>query len=309
MSTRDHPDWWKNVGGSNAQDSILERRSLAWNDNGIEDGQDPPAFYTDVIYKGKFFPRGMRGMIEEIQIYCRNAGVDRITLYYSPHPCLGPVNSVDITTLDTWSWQGGAIEQMWDYDSLYIWVYEVFPGVDWAYDTEQPYDGHEADYPWTTWAALDIRPFIRVVYTGQTPGDVPVSGIINNIPIPSTSSQSHTFEYALPADNEIAIIAWDAAGYCDYIEFRVEAAVNSHLTYIRIYTDQLLAMEQQFIELNARGHTADTPTVGLPAYLVDGLCVMLIHKRFEFRRNISLRAYNLPNAQTVTISGHPTFMG
>jgi len=306
MSTEDHPDWWRPMGGQNSQDSTLERRSLIWNDNGVLDGVDPPAFYTCEEYVGKFFTRGCRGMIEEIQIYCRDAGVNRLRLYCSPHPCLGPLTYVDITPLDTWAWRAGTLEEMWNYDSLFIWVYACYVGVDWAYDTEQPYDGHEATYPGHTWAALDIRPFIRVVYTGETPGDVPVSGIINTIPIPSSSSLSFENDYALPADSEVALIAFDADGYCDYVEARVEAAVNSHLTYIRVYCDDVLAMEQQFIELNARGHTPDTPTVSLPAYAVDGLCVLLLHKRFEFRRTLSLRAYNLPNPQTVTIAGYPT---
>ncbi len=185
MSTKDHPDWWRPMGGQNSQDSILERRSLVWNDNAVEDGDAPPAFYTCLTYKGKFYPRGCRGMIESIWIYCRDAGADRLTLRYSPHPGLGPVGEVTITPLAGWSWVGAVIEEMWNYDSLFIWVVECDAGTDWAYDAVQPYDGHWSQDTGATWEDMAVRPFIRVVYTGETPGDVPVSGIVNNIEIPS----------------------------------------------------------------------------------------------------------------------------
>jgi len=178
------------MGGQNSQDSILERRSLVWNDNDIEDGEAPPAFYSGTPYVGKFFPRGCRGMIEQIQIYCRDAGVDRITLRYSPHPCLGPLGEVTITPLAGWSWVSANVEEMWNYDSLFIWVLEAQAGADHAYDAVEPFDGHVSTDTGATWADLARRPFIRVVYAGETPGDVPVSGTVNVVEVPSVASES-----------------------------------------------------------------------------------------------------------------------
>ena len=295
------------MGGQNSQDSTLERRSLAWNDPNIVAPAVPDNFYTDEHYKGKFFPRGMRGMIEQIQIYSIGGPPGTIWLRISPHPCLGYFHEIPVAVGAAWAWNAGDFEEMWDYDSLFVWIRGSSAGQSWAYDAEEPYDGHEATYPSPTWAYLDIRPFIRIVYTGQTPGDVPVSGILNVIPIPSASSSTKEDDIAVVADTQRQVVFWDGAGYCDYIEALVDAAVNSHLTYIRVYCDEVLAMEEQFAELNTRGHTTATPTVSLPIFLDDGLCVMLIHKRFEFRRTFRVDAYNLPNAQTVTVVGHPTF--
>lgn len=310
MSTRDHPDWWRPVGGSNAQDSTLERRSLAWNDDGIVAPTVPANYYTggDVEAKGKFFTRGMRGMIEQIQVYTQGAPPGTVTLRFSPHPSLGYFHEVVVPYLAAWAWYQADFEEMWDYDSLFIWVHEFTGGNELAYDTEEPYDGHDSPDLGATWEDLDVRPFIRVVYSGQTPGDVPVSGIINNIAIPSSSSVTKERDVAVPADAAVTILTFYGAGYCDYIEALVTAAVNSHLTYIRVYCDRVLAMEEQFDELNTYGHTTATPTVSLPSFGEDSRCYMLIHKRFEFRRVFTINAYNLPSPQTVTVTAHPTFL-
>ena len=188
MSSEDHPDWWRPMGGQNSQDSILERRSLVWNDDGILNGTVPDNIYDAEIYKGKFFTRGCRGMLEQLQLYCIGDGVDEITLRYSPHPCLGPVGEVTIVPAAAWAWQDFNIEAIWNYDSLFIWVHEAEANVDWAYDAVLPYDGHESADTGVTWSDMAIRPFIRAVMTGETPGDVPVSGIVNTIEIPSVAT-------------------------------------------------------------------------------------------------------------------------
>ena len=189
MSTRDHPDWWRPMGGQNSQDSTLERRSLIWNDDGIEDGTVPGDISQAGTFEGKFFTRGCRGKIEQLQLYCIGDGADSITLRYSPHPCIGPLGEVVIIPAAAWAWQAFVIEEMWNYDSLFIWVYACEGNVSWAFDAVEPFDGHESGDAGATWADMAIRPFIRAVYTGETPGDVPVSGIVNVIDIPSIASR------------------------------------------------------------------------------------------------------------------------
>jgi len=304
LSTKDHPDWWRPVGGSNAQDSTLERRSIIWNDDDIEDGTVPAIFSQAGTFEGKFYTRGCRGMIEELQLYCIGDGVDTITLRYSPHPCIGPVGEVVITPAAAWAWQNFVIERMWNYDSLFIWVYECEGNVGWAYDAEQLYDGHMSLDAGATWANMAIRPFIRAVYTGETPGDVPVSGIVNNIPIPSTAARRAEDMIGVPANTETIIVTQEGAGYCDYIEAVVHPSVDSHLTFIRVYTDGVLAMEEQFSALNLYGHTTSTPTVSLSLIAADGRCCMLIHKRFEFRYILEVRAFNLSNLVLVSVTAH-----
>lgn len=184
-------DYSSPVMGPNAKEMRTERRSTSSNDNGVVAPAAPPAFYTMEIFKGKFYTRGCRGMLEQLQIYCRrDAGVGVLTLYYSPHPCIGPFGQVTITPGANWAWVAADIEEMWNYDSLFIWVRACHANVSWAYDTALPFDGHESDDLGVTWSDMAIRPFIRAVFTGETAGDVPVSGILNVIRIPSTALEA-----------------------------------------------------------------------------------------------------------------------
>jgi len=303
------------MGGQNSQDSILERRSLVWNDDNIEDGTVPDNIYEAEIYKGKFFTRGCRGMIEQLQLYCIGDDVDEITLRYSPHPCLGPIGEVALVPAAAWAWQAFDIEEMWNYDSLFIWVHECEANVDWAYDAVEPYDGHEytvTALPFEdlgeTWEDIAIRPFIRVVYAGETPGDVPVSGIINIIPIPSSSSESATIDKLFVLGAQRLVVEVEGAGYCDYIKVIVRAAADSHETWIYVYCDDVQAFREVFDEASGEGHTTSTPTVSIPLYAEDGECVMLIHKRFEFRRRLQVRSYSAGANYTLTVRVHPTLM-
>jgi len=317
MSSRDHPDWWEPMGGQNSQDSILERRSLVWNDNDIEDGEAPPAFYSGTPYVGKFFPRGCRGMIEQIQIYCRDAGVDRITLRYSPHPCLGPLGEVTITPLAGWSWVSADVEEMWNYDSLFIWVLECVAGADHAYDTVEPYDGHVSGDTGVTWADLARRPFIRVVYAGETPGDVPVSGTINVVEIPSVASESvPALPVNVPHNTWTTICYQEGAGtlLTAIIRFTTSAAptagaLPASVSYgLALYVDGTLIIlldnrQATQSEIATFGRCAIgefyQATVAEPAYDVTVLAARL---PITFRRRALLMAYQTTGA-AVSVTG------
>ena len=64
----DEQDWNRPMMGSGAQGTVLERRSLISNDNGVVNRVTYPILSSDERCRGKFFTRGCRGMIEEIQI-------------------------------------------------------------------------------------------------------------------------------------------------------------------------------------------------------------------------------------------------
>jgi len=214
------------MGGQNSQDSTLERRSLIWNDDNIEDGTVPANIYQAETGKGKFFTRGCRGNLQSLQIYCIGDGADTITLRYSPHPCIGPFHEEVLTPAAAWAWQNINLLPMWNYDSLFIWVSACEANVDWAYDTELPYDGHEMAGGGSEWWPLNIRPFIRAVMTGETPGDVPVSGIVNVIRLPNA-----TLEAAMDTVLAVPNAAWrdicytDGAGELVQVEAEFDSAV------------------------------------------------------------------------------------
>ena len=160
-------------------------------------------------------------MIEEIQVYCRLTGAaPAIVLRFSPHPCLGPLYTVTIVPGAAWGWVGVAFEEMWNYDSLFIWIHSI-TNAEWGYDEAQPYDGHVSLDTGATWADWAARPFIRAVYTGETPGDVPVSGIINNIPIPAKASVNEEAT-GVVAQSGVNTYVVEVEGAGTLVEARVE---------------------------------------------------------------------------------------
>ena len=306
MSTRDQPDWWKNVGGQNSQDSILERRSLVWND---ADPQPPPAappLSTPDTYKGKFYTRGCRGMIEEIQIYRTATAGGTITLRLSPHPCLGPFYTVIIPIGPADAWTGVAFEQMWNYDSLFIWVSALAAGEEWGYDAVQPQDGHESTDAGATWADMATRPFIRVVYTGETPGDVPVSGIVNNIPIPSSAAQvARAIVANVPSGIWTNLCTYNGAGEVlelkiDYATVVVPAAGVQYAIMPLIDGAGTIETENRQITQSV---VATSGRCSMGEFLQDGTGTRIwVRIPYQFRRVITLQGWQNTGA-AVTMTG------
>jgi len=199
VSQRDQPDFSIPTLGPISNESRLESRSIVSNDSDIVDGTVPATFVTGTTYKGKFYPRGCRGKIESIRVYCRRTAAGFLTLGLSPHPCMGPLYTVNIPVGLTWAWAEATLRIMWNYDSLFIFVTQCGANHSYAYDTLQPNDGHTSADTGATWQREDRRYFFRVVYDAETAGDVPISGIVNTIDIPSVSTGRDSGLLAVPA--------------------------------------------------------------------------------------------------------------
>ena len=305
------------MGGQNSQDSILERRSLVWNDGEPVAPALPPVVKTNTFYWGKFFPRGCRGKIDSLQIYCIRTGVGVLHLQLSPHPNLGPLYEVIITPGAAWGWATVDFNEMWNYDSLFIWIDWCPIDVSYGADAVQPYDTHYSLTGTRTWLPLDNRLYIRVVYTGETPGDVPVSGTINTIKIPSTGAQVATTDNVTVPDNDDTLVTFfEGAGTLLQATILIEdddlvVPTNPYagVVYeIWIEADGLLAfvagnrdLTQSAVAAAGRSSVGDfllelTPASGLK-WLIMNLRVPI-----EFRRYVHLRFYHRAGA-ALTVDG------
>lgn len=162
---------------------------------------------TGDFREGKFFPRGCRGHISAIQVYCRNTilAADTITVYISPMPGMGPTYTATIAVIggSLAAWRPAVFNRMWNYDSLFIFVTTENDLAEWGYDDGAPYDYYVWE-PFTyLWRPLNYRLWIRVNFTGETAGDVPVSGTLNVVPLPNVMGVIETAEIELePAETE-----------------------------------------------------------------------------------------------------------
>jgi len=185
----------KTSGGANiiidklTQTAYTDRRVLLSN-NGVT-----PIMFTAAATRrhGKFFPRGCRGFIRQIEIYCDNPDTADhvVTVYITPHPNMGALYSVALTVAAgaTAAWRALTFRTFWGYDSLFIYAKRTdadYPRL--AYDTGTPFDGYYSDNG-VTWIELNERYWFRVDSYALTVGDVPVSGTINTIAIPNVFSE------------------------------------------------------------------------------------------------------------------------
>ena len=188
-------------------------------------------------------------------------------------------------------------------------IVECEAGTDWGYDTEQPWDGHWSEDNGATWADPGIRPYIRAVYSGETPGDVPISGIVNNIPIPNVSSKSIKENIDVPIDELTLINVIEGAGYVDLVVMRTAAMASSHLTAFIFYADGVECWRGSPTDLNNWGFIPQTQPLSLLQFAEDGINTIMNTKRWEFRRRFWIYAQNLWGAQRVYVRAYPNLMG
>jgi hypothetical protein len=143
--------------------------------------------------KGKFFPRGCRGYVNNVSVYCDNSdsASHTFTVYFAVAPGMGPIFSVTISVSGNSSavWRTATVRRFWNYDSMFVYVRcdsDIYGNV--GQDNGTPYDGYYSSDE-VTWVVGNLRYWIRVGVTGETVGDLPVSGTVNTVEIPPVTSK------------------------------------------------------------------------------------------------------------------------
>jgi hypothetical protein len=176
------------IAGTVAADNIImdvlrvgaytERRSILSN-NGADVTWDNWA--TGDNRRSKFFPRGCRGFIQSIDLWCRDpaTGGGTIYVYVAPYPGVGAVYSGTITvpSAGAEAWRAWELAKFWNYDSMFIWWY-ITGSVEYGRDNDAPNDAIRSVDAGATWIVEQLRFWARVIMVGETCGDVPVSGTV-----------------------------------------------------------------------------------------------------------------------------------
>jgi hypothetical protein len=225
-------------------------------------------------------------------------------------PGMAPIfsGSISLAASSSSDWRSITINRFWNYDSMFIYVLgdsSSYPRV--VYDTGSP-----ADYYYSSdeviWYFTAYRFWFRAVLSGETVGDLPVSGTVNTVDVPTVSSQLKSGNISISAGVETTVVSVKGAGFCDMIMCAVIAATSAEETDFRVYCDGNLAFAYKPSELNTNGFTASTPGVSLLKYAANGYCCFVITKRFSFRRLLELKAYNGLAGQTVSCNVYPSLI-
>jgi hypothetical protein len=120
------------------------------------------------------------------------------------------------------AWRTVTVNRFWNYDSLFIWVScdsDTYGGL--GFDSGTPYDFYNSTDE-VSWTFSNYRFWFRVNFSGETVGDLPVSGTVNTIEVPNLASGKESGLISVPA------------GGTYYIE--VKGAGSLLIAYFRYYT-------------------------------------------------------------------------
>jgi len=262
-------------------------------------------------YFGKFFPRGCRGYINTIEIYCGNSDTTDHTLYIyiSPQPGMGRVVSTSLTVSAgaSNSWRSISIQRFWNYDSMFIYIIgdsSSYPTV--GYDTGTPYDqSYSSDE--VTWTPQTRRLWVRVNMTGETVGDLPISGTINTVGLPAVASSSVSGVTGIDPGATATLITISGAGRI----LRVSLYSNTDVVEFRFYVDGVQIDREALTAagyfqgnyLSAHGYTECTPSVQLLSYTSGGITRIAVTIPFEFKRQFEVRAVNHDTVERFAAAG------
>jgi hypothetical protein len=253
--------------------------------------------------RGKFFPRGCRGLLDSVSILCDNLDSvsHTLTVKIAPQPGMGPVLTY------TLSLSGGSVAQfrdiaickMWNYDSMFIWVSsdsDAYGRV--GYDATAPFDAYDSTNE-ADWGFQNKRYFFRALIVGQTVGDLPVSGTVNTIEVPASTAASASGLINVLAGQTQTLINVSGAGSVEMLQLFFRDP-----NYIRwkIYCDdvlQLFAPESQTYSLVPNlwylYHGGEGSGVGIlftKYNATDAYFSMQVNKRLMFRRSFRVDAVN-----------------
>jgi len=273
-----------------------ERRVLANN------GDTPIMLAPGTSYRrGKYFPRGCRGFIHQIEVYCDNQeSIDRkLYIYVAPQPGMAPIISTSLTVPASSSpaWRSKAVNKYWNYDSLFIWVLsETNSNPRVGYDEGAPPDYYDST-DGETWFPANRRLWIRLNMTAQTVGDLPVTGTLNTIEVPNVSTYVESGEVAVPPGEEVTVAEVSGAGRMINCFFRTD---YNGISY-RIYIDDVKVWDSSMIWLKDYGLDNAEEKLRLLKYdETNDIYTLWDTRPFPFTRKLEVRAVN-PSTSTVVV--------
>ena len=246
MSAPDQPDFTLPTLGPISQASRLEWRSM------ISNNGPTAIMYANNMtnIRGKFFPRQCRGFLRFIEVYCDNTDVAAHTLFVNIAPYIGAGQTYGATIVipagSAPAWRPAYFRIMWNYDSLFIWVQsdsDVFGRL--GGDRGTPPDYHTTT-DGILWIPGAYRFWFRATLAAETSGDVPVSGTINVVEIPSIATRLASGTVSVPDSIGTTILNMPGSGTHVQTQLEFETLVVPAIGivfYCNLYVDGALVVQ------------------------------------------------------------------
>jgi len=282
-------------------DNYIEQRVV------LQNNGDTPLFTNLVAYRVKYFTHRTRGIIRRIEIYARNnTDTDEditVELCLSPR---GPALYTYTLTIPANSgegWHGIMVYAPWKYDTLAVRIRNQ-GNAEIAYDEDGPYDyyAHENNIKYIV--PGNFRLWLRVYIYGSDSASLPVSGTVNAINLPNTSTIPTAINMGIsPGDTGIALSV-DGTGFARCVILRFKDVYSSYV-YVRVYIDDDLVLYKSLKEiLDALGATVTQGSSKISILKIDDTnydYVLAFNDAFEFRRSLEVTVENTHDTDTLVI--------
>ncbi|MBW2675824.1 MAG: polymer-forming cytoskeletal protein [Deltaproteobacteria bacterium] len=248
---------------------------------------------------GKFFPRGCRGFIHQIYVFCDNqdGASHNFTVKVAPQPGMAAIieKTLTVPAGSSGAWRSVDIKEFWNYDSMFIYAradHATYPRL--LYDTGEPRDCHQSGDE-VTWEPLNRRLWYRVHMTMETVGDLPVSGTVNTVEIPSTVAARQFVRLDVPGGEERYDTAQVGSGGLLIALFRVDDKPSRNHLHPRIKIDgeQVMPVDAPFYNWKHMFISPETPGITVSKWdtLDDRYC-LVVTIPFPFKRRLEVGFYN-----------------
>jgi hypothetical protein len=243
----------------------------------------------------------MRGHPMAIYFYCDNTDTvaHTITVKVSPFIGLGPIwtGSISVAASSAADWRLVEFRKPWVYDSMFIWFKPDSLSLHIGMNNAAPEVSDSfASTDEISWAEEEYQWWVRIYQAGESIGDLPVSGTVNNVAIPNNTSGSYSGAVSVPAYSNADVIDIKGSGTVERLSLYCEHSTMEFVILIdgvQIDRYSIIAGYQLMpANLYSTGFTATTPQVQLIKYNASGECQMALEIPFQFRRSFHITAYN-----------------
>jgi len=265
---------------------------------------------TNTTYRGKWFPRGCRGYLDNVQVYCDNpdSADHTIIVYLAPQMGMAPIYSASITVPAGASaqWRMAVFRLMWNYDSMFVYVIAdnaSYPRM--GYDTGTPIDAYYST-DLGEWRFEERRYWIKLGFVGLTVGDLPVSGTVNTIEVPASASRVESGVISVPDSTVTDIATLRGAGTLleAYLVFYATDPPDAYTVYgIYVYVDGELvgAWSNQDFTLS---ETATEGAVRIGEFRqYSAGSIIRLWVQLKFKRELRIAAFQTTGS-SVNVEGH-----
>ena len=265
---------------------------------------------NNTFMRGKFFPRGCRGYLAYIMVYCDNQDTldHELTVYISPVPGMGAVQTRTYTVPagSSATWFFVPFYAMWNYDSMFVWVRsdsDTYIRI--GYDTDPPHDAYYST-DGAVWSEEQRRYWIRASMLGMTVGDLPVSGTVNTIEVPASASRVESGVISVPDGTVTDIATLRGAGTLleAYLVFYATDPPDAFTVYgIYVYVDGELigAWSNQDLTLSETATEGAVRIGEFRQYSAGSIIRLWI--QLKFKRELRIAAYQTTGS-SVNVEGH-----